>query len=239
MIGSATVFRHLTNEGLGSFDGILRGAGVSLQVIDVPSEDISGIDPLEPELLIVMGGPVGVYDAPNYPFLNQEIKILEKRLEADKPTLCVCLGSQLMAKALGANVYVGEQGKEYGWHSLTLTEVGENSAVKHLGSSKTSMFHCHGDTFDLPYGTILLASTEKYENQIYSYGKNALALQCHPEVTVKQLQEWFVMFVGTITGPNAVVDIKSLREESEKFAPVMLEQNRKFLTEWLENVGNA
>ena len=239
MIKSAIVFRHLRNIGPATFKDVMSEAGVSYEIIDTPRADLDNFDPLGPDLLIVMGGPVGVYDAPDYPFLTQEINILEKRLAADKPTLGFCLGSQLMAKALGADVYVGKQGKEYGWSPLTLTPEGEKSPARHFGSAHTSMFHCHGDTFDLPKGAVLLASTDKYPNQIYSFGKNALGIQCHPEITPQQFPEWLVMFVGTVTGPNAVADIKQLRVDCAKFAPAMQEQSRKFLLEWMEGVGNA
>ncbi len=238
MINSALIFRHLTNEGLGSFETVLNECSVSFQVIDTPREDITGLDPLEPDLLIIMGGPIGVYNAPDYPFLNHEINILEKRLAADKPTLGVCLGAQLMAKALGASVYKGKQGKEYGWNPLILTREGEKSLVRHLAETETNMFHCHNDTFDLPEGAVLLASTDKYKNQIFSYGQNALALQCHLEITEEQLPEWFVMAVGTITGPEAVVNIEKVRADSAQFAPILLQQSRKFLREWLKGVGN-
>lgn len=239
MIRTALVFRHILCEGLGSFEAMLAKARISVRVVDMPSEDISALNPLAADLLIVMGGPMGVYDEPDHPFITQEIKFLEKRLAADKPTLGICLGSQLMAAALGAKVYPGAQGKEYGWHGLTLTEEGKKSPVRHFDSKQTSMFHWHGDTFDLPKGAVLLASTEKYKNQMFSHGKNALGIQCHPEVTESDLQEWFAMPNGMIEGPNAVAEIDIMRKETKRFAPGLLEQNEKFFTAWLEEVDNA
>lgn len=239
MIRNALVFRHLVCEGLGSFETFLAKAGISVRAVDTPSEDISGLDPLAADLLIVMGGSMGVYDAPECPFLTQEIRFLEKRLAADKPTLGICLGSQLMAAALGAKVYPGAQGKEYGWCSLTLTEAGKKSSASHFDGKKTSMFHWHGDTFDLPKGAVLLASTDKYKNQIYSHGKNALGIQCHPEVTEDELQEWFAAPDGMVEGPNAAAEIDIMCKETKKFAAGLLEQNEKFFTAWLEEVGNA
>ncbi|HBR68956.1 MAG TPA: glutamine amidotransferase [Rhodospirillaceae bacterium] len=239
MIRNALVFRHLVCEGLGSFEAFLVNAGISVRVVDTPSEDISGLDPLATDLLIVMGGSMGVYDAPECPFLTQEIKFLEKRLAADKPTLGICLGSQLMAAALGAKVYPGAQGKEYGWHGLTFTEEGKKSPTRHFDGAQTSMFHWHGDTFDLPKGAVLLASTEKYKNQIFSFGKNALGIQCHPEVTESDLQEWFAAPDGMIEGPNATAEIDIMREETKKFAAGLLEQNEKFFTAWLEEMNDA
>lgn len=234
MIKNASIIRHIGEERLGTFREVFEEEGVAYKYIDAAHDDMTAIDPLEPDLLIVMGGPIGVYDSDHYPFLKHEIKILEKRLAADKPTLGICLGSQLMAAALGAKNYKGDRGFEAGWHPIAVNEQGKQTPLAYLDQSHTNMFHWHGDTFDLPKGAVLLASSAKYERQAYRWGKNALGLQCHPEVTSRMLREWFIVFVNQVTGPNAIQDLAKLRAETEKNMPVMQAQTKKFFKDWLK-----
>lgn len=107
---------------------------------------------------MVLGGLIGAYDETIHPFLLDELKILDVRLSVGLPTLGICLGAQLIARAL-AKLYAGH-GKEIGWSPLSLTQEGLNSPIRHLARSKTSMFHWHGDTFNLPVGARLLTSTD-------------------------------------------------------------------------------
>jgi GMP synthase (glutamine-hydrolysing) len=131
-------------------------------------------------LLIVLGGPIGAYETDTYPFLAAEIALLERRLMHDRPTLGICLGSQLMAKALGARVFPGPL-KEIGWGRIDLTEAGAGSSLASLGSEDSEVLHWHGDTFDLPAGAVRLACNANYENQAFAFGQAALALQFHAE----------------------------------------------------------
>ena len=186
----ALIITHLQQEGSCALGHTIVDRGLRIHTRNSPRHGLDDIDPLCPDLLVVMGGPVGVYQADDYPFLKQEIEILEKRIAADLPTIGSCLGSQLIAAALGEKVYVGEQGKEVGWKPLKVTGAGMETPAKVLDGTQTNMFHWHGDTFDLPKGAQLLAKTDQYENQIFSFGQNTLGLQCHPEVQKNQLNEW-------------------------------------------------
>ncbi|XUJ33596.1 glutamine amidotransferase-related protein [Bradyrhizobium japonicum] len=111
----------------------------------------------------MLGGPIGVYETERYPFLTREIDLLERRLAQGLPTLGICLGAQLMAKALGARIYAGGV-KEIGWGSVTLTDAGQASSLKPLAES-APVLHWHGDTFDLPDNAARLASNENYETR--------------------------------------------------------------------------
>ena len=233
----ALVLTHLQSEGSCSLGKTLQERGLRIKSLNSPRIDLNDIDPLRPDLLVVMGGPVGVYQQDDYPFLKQEIEILKARLDADKPTIGVCLGSQLMAAALGAKIYPGKQGKELGWHPITVTEKGQKTPTRHLDSQATTMFHWHGDTFNLPDNASLLAKSEMYENQIFQSGENGLGLQCHPEVRHDQLQEWFVMFTGQITGENPQLPIKILREQTAQHIETLNKQAGLFFNEWLEERG--
>lgn len=226
---TALAIRHVAFENLGSWETFLS-KHYKIKYIDA-------IDPTLPELknetvdlLVVLGGPIGVYQEQEYPFIKHEIALLARRLALDLPTLGICLGSQLMARALGANVYPNHI-KEIGWQPLILTEKGKNSCVHYLSSQYTSMFHWHGDTFDLPIGADLLASTDNCENQIFSWGKNALAFQCHPEITAQHLEYWWIGHAAE-TAYNHL-SINSLRHQSAALAPQLERQSLQFLEKWI------
>lgn len=234
---NAVIFRHTSIEGLGSFHHILRERGYNITIHTTPRTDLSGFDPLAPDLLLVMGGPIGVYQADLYPFLKDEIRIIQARIEQDKPTFGVCLGSQLIAKALGAEVYPGPQGKELGWAPLTLTENARGTEFELLGHEQTNMFHWHGDTFDLPEGAVLMGSSTLYQNQLFTYGENICGVQCHPEVTPDGLKEWWVALVRDVVGDDAPMPLDKVREETELYGETLTNQTRDFFMQWLDKRG--
>ena len=228
-------FRHLYSEGLGSLSQVIEKAGGSYQYIDTYRQDFSGFDPLSPDLLIVLGGSPGVYQAEEYPFLKAEMAMMERRLAKDLPTLGICLGAQMMAKVLGSNVYKGKSGSEIGWYSLDITPEGLNSPVRHFMPDKTMMLQWHGDTFDLPNGATLLASTAQYPNQAYSWGRNALGLQFHCEVTPGMLRGWSVASADLVA--EGILDIHRFRRQTEENGPLLIAQTEKFMQEWLKQTG--
>lgn len=226
-------FRHMRQEDLGSFAAPLTARGYTIQYVDTPREDLSALDALAPDILAVLGGPVGVYQAADYPFLTQEIEWVKRRMDADKPVFGICLGSQIIAAAHGENVYKGSEGVEAGWKKLHLSEEGKMSPARHLGGDMTNMFHWHGDTFDLPSSCTLLASSAQYKNQIYARGKTVIATQCHPEITEAMLREWIVMFVDDVTGNKPRVPISNLRNDIVRYAGTLETQAKIFIDEWL------
>lgn len=232
---TVTVFRHMVGDGLGSLAGIMTRAGVAYEYIDTPRADLSGFDALAPDLLIVLGGSPGVYQKDVFPFLQAELDILKKRMAADRPTLGICLGGQLMAAALGANVYPGTQGPEKGWFPLTLTEDGKKTPVAHLCGSRTSMLHWHGDTFDFPQGATLLASSDKYRHQAFAYGKNCIGLQCHAEITPQQVEEWLVKSAGSVY--KGELDIHQVRADTAAHGARLIDQTTLFMMEFLSSIG--
>jgi len=233
------VIRHLAFEDLGSFGSVLQAHDYQINYIEAADfslrpGDLSQLDALSEELLIILGGPISVNDADMFPFIDAEIDLLRLRISADRPTLGICLGAQLIASALGASVYPGNE-KEIGWYNLSLTEAGEQSALRYLDTRHCSMLHWHGETFDLPDGAVLLASSEKYLNQAFSYGKNILALQFHPEITQQGMEKWFIGHIGEIQQTEGV-SVEQLREATRQNAHQLEMQGELFFNSWFNEV---
>jgi GMP synthase (glutamine-hydrolysing) len=227
--------RHVDFEDLGSFGPVLAGLGYQISYLEAGFDDLRQIDALKPDLLVLLGGPVGVYEDDAYPWIRDELALAERRLAADRPLLGLCLGSQMMARALGARVYPGS-GKEIGWAPVTLTEVGRQSCVAHLAPELTSVLHWHGDTFDLPHGALRLASTRRYENQAFSHGRAALAFQFHPEAAARTLERWFIGHATEIAA-TPEVSVPQLRADTQRHAALLERQGALCLTQWLAELA--
>ncbi len=229
---SVTALRHVAFEDLGILEDLFAARGWRVDYVEAPVADWSIFDPLAPDLLVILGGPIGVYEEGIYPFLTAEIAAIKARLEADKPTLGLCLGAQLIAKALGAAVYPGFE-KEIGWKPLLITAAGAAGPARHLAAEHSFMFHWHGDTFDLPEGAVLLASTEACPHQVYSWGKATLAFQCHPEVRARDLEKWFVGHAVEIAAAKAT-NVPHLRDGTRRYGAALERQGKKLFGEWLD-----
>ncbi len=236
----ALVFRHYDGEDLSTFAPILSVCDYTYRYINTPTATLDHEDIMSADLLVIMGGPMGVYESDAHPYLLEEIKIARKRIDANKPILGVCLGSQIIAKSMGGDVYRGENGKEIGWRPLRLTEEGKKSPLRHLAPEKTNMFHWHGDTFDLPKGVKHLASSDLYAHQAFSAGPNVLAVQFHAEISENQLCGCFEDFAEDLK-PFGDVEkkLEELRRDTEAHSSTLEKQNAFFLREWLEGLSHA
>ena len=190
MLRRALVLRHVLHEDLGAFASVLSEAGWSVAVADTPIEGVQRGRVAEADLLVVMGGPCAAYEGEHHPWLGAEIEAIREHVTAGKPTLGICLGAQLIAAALGARVYPGQAGAEIGWGAVELTDAGRAGALAALEG--VPLLHWHGDTFDLPEGATLLASTPAYINQTFAIGPNILGLQFHPEVDGTGIEHWLL-----------------------------------------------
>ncbi|MEF9437712.1 MAG: type 1 glutamine amidotransferase [Candidatus Mariimomonas ferrooxydans] len=168
----------------------------------------------------MMGGPMSVNEDEKYPFIKEEEKLVRDFISKGKKILGVCLGAQIMAKALGARVYMGNK-EEVGWLDIELTEEGLmdlhmknlafNSATSEDPFRKFKVFHWHEETFDMPKGAVRLASSELYRNQAFRYGDKAYAFQFHIEVNKKMIYDWF---------KDNSAETHKLKGETDKFYDV-------------------
>ncbi len=233
---NAIIIRHVPFEDLGNLGSVLHQRGYAVKYLEAGSGYLQQFDPLAPDLLVILGGPIGAYDEQDYPFLLEEFRLLEKRLAADVPTLGICLGAQLMARVLGAKVYPGS-GKEIGWSPIKLSDAGQQSPLSCLGTENTAVLHWHGDTFDLPQDSTHLASSSQYVNQAFAWGECGLGLQFHPEVTTQGLEHWFIGHACEIsTTPG--ISVAQLRAATARYAPNLEAQAAKFWHKWLDKVEN-
>jgi GMP synthase (glutamine-hydrolysing) len=230
---AAVAITHVPFEDLGSLNEVLRERGFAIQMLDACTADPQTFAALNPDLLVVMGGPIGAYESEVYPFLNGEIALLRRRLQARRPTLGICLGAQLMAAALEASVYPGRNGKEIGWAPLEAgSAVASCPALAELLAPGVNLLHWHGDTFDLPTGATHLAATAQYPNQAYALGARVLALQFHAEVQAAALERWYVGHACELAA--AGINVAQLRADSFRHTPLLLQAARRFWGRWLD-----
>jgi GMP synthase (glutamine-hydrolysing) len=233
---SAVIVRHVAFEDLGTFEPVLASLAYRIVWHEAGRANLPADLAMQADLLVVLGGPIGVYDTDDYPFMTQEIDVVRRRLAVDAPTLGICLGSQIMAAAMGAKVYPGSNGKEIGWSTLELTPDGAQGPLAEIGPDRTGVLHWHGDTFDLPAGACLLASTGQYRHQAFSIGRRGLALQFHPEVSATGLESWFIGHALEIASTPGL-SVRQLRAETARHAPTLAQCGPAMLKRWLADIA--
>jgi GMP synthase (glutamine-hydrolysing) len=229
----ALVLSHVEFEDLGSLEAPLRARGFKIESVTGVAAKFPLPQAATCDLLVVLGGPMGVYEEQKYPFIRDEIACIGERLAARRPILGICLGAQLMAAALGARVYRGEHGAEIGWWPLEAAANAPEWFVPLLEDG-LFVFHWHGDTFDLPAGARHLAKTERYEHQAFTIGDFALALQFHPEVSAAGLESWYAGHAGELE--RAGITSASLRSAAQKHGVALEAAAARFWELWLESV---
>lgn len=225
----AVALRHVHFEDLGTFAAPIAAAGYDVEYRNAGDPDFTAFTAAEPDLLVVLGGPIGVYETEAYPFLTQEVSLIAERLKAGRPTLGICLGAQLIAAASGAQVYPSGV-KEIGFAPVTLTPAGRNGPLRHLDG--LPVLHWHGDTYDLPQGAIHLASTDLAAQQAFAIGSNILGLQFHPEVVIdSEFERWLVGHAVELA--EASIDIRALRRDAARLGGELRHGAVSMISDWL------
>ncbi len=224
--------RHVAFEDLGLLGPLVAARGYDARYHDAGVEPFGATTLLAPDLVVVLGGPIGVYEGETYPFIADEIAAIAARIEAGKPILGICLGAQMMAAALGAKVAPGPA-KEIGWAPLALTPAGRASVLAPLGAAP--VLHWHGDNCELPAGCVQLASTPHCPVQAFARARSQLALQFHLETEPARFESWLVGHAVELG--NAGIDPRKLREEVRTLGPATRELGGKVLSAWLDAVA--
>ncbi|MHC1651835.1 glutamine amidotransferase [Stenotrophomonas maltophilia] len=228
----AVVLQHVAFEDLGTLQPLLLAHGWQLQVLQ------AGVDGLESaeaaDLLVVLGGPISVNDADCYAFLNDSVALLQRRLQRQRATLGICLGAQLMARALGASV-APSGGKEIGFSPLLLTDEGQRSPL--LALQGIPVLHWHGEAFELPTGARRLASTPACRHQAFAIGNHALALQCHPELDARHFERWLIGH--TLELAQAGIDTNDLRAQARRYGAPLAAAATAMFDQWLRDLPEA
>ncbi len=220
------IVRHVPYEGIAGFRAPIEAAGYALERVDVADPEFAEVDFLTPDLLLLMGGPMGVYERETHPWIGCEIARLTQRIERGLPTLGVCLGAQMIAAAMGAGVYRGPE-PEIGFAPVTLNPSGSESALRHVAD--VPVLHWHGDTFDLPDGVELLASTAAYPHQAFRRGPALLALQFHAEMGEDP------RFEAWLDGAETVAR-DGLRADHDAHGPRAVRAGQAMIAEWLRGL---
>lgn len=231
---SVIAVRHISFENLGTLESLLKERGYDVRYIDATVDDISSLDHSGADLLVVLGGPVGAFDENAYPFLAAELELVRARLKAGMPILGICLGAQLIARALGAKVYpLGV--KEIGFAPLHLSDDGRRSPLAGLGDAP--VLHWHGDQFDIPAGAKRLAGTQVGQNQAFSVGRDVLALQFHLEADTSRIEQWLVGHACELA--LAGIDPRELRDQAKQYGPRLALAACGVVGAWLDDIEAA
>ncbi|NBC47377.1 MAG: glutamine amidotransferase [Gammaproteobacteria bacterium] len=230
----AHVVQHIAFEHLGNLEPVLRKHGYSINTFMAGVDELGPISEDDPDLLIVLGGPIGVYETDAYPYLETELQLIRDRIARNRPVLGICLGCQLIARALGADVYPGGT-KEIGWAPLEIHSDVEGNVLAPMQEA-ADVLHWHGDTFELPAGATLLASSAVYPNQAFRYRDNVLALQFHLEVEPEALESWYLGHaheIGSVDG----LTVPKLREDGQRYGPTLQGPAQQVWVKWLESLS--
>lgn len=229
----AHVIQHIAFEHLGNLEPVLRQHGYAISTFMAGIDELRPTSTDDPDLLVVLGGPIGVYETDAYPYLETELELIRDRIARNRPVLGICLGCQLIARALGADVYPGGT-KEIGWAPLDVNDDVEGNVLAPVREAG-NVLHWHGDTFDLPAGATRLASSAIYPNQAFSYRSNVLALQFHLEVEPDALESWYLGHAHEIASVDGLA-VPELRKDGERYGQSLQGPSQEVWVKWLESL---
>lgn len=203
------IIKHVDIEGPGLIENCLKQENILYQILNLNSNiHLPKLDDFTH--LVILGGPMNVYEEDRYPFLKDEDLFIKEAIQRRKRILGICLGAQLIAKALGAKVFKAPV-KEIGWYDVSLTRIGSRDPLFSNLPKRFPVFQWHEDTFETPKAGKLVATSSLVPHQAFRYGDNAYGLQFHLEVTEEMIQEWMETykeeFGGTQTPPSSRTEI--------------------------------
>lgn len=228
----AVAVRHVAFEDLGILEPILVERGFDVTTLQAGVDSLDSM--ADADVLVVLGGPIGVGDVQDFPFLQEEVSHLRQRLEHGLPTLGICLGAQLMAAALGARV-TPSGSFEVGYRPLRVTAAGRDSVL--AGLDGVPVLHWHGDVFGIPSGARRLAETDGFSNQAFDLGPAILALQFHIEARWDEIERWLIGH--SVELADRGVSVPDLREQARRWGPQLESVASALLRRWIDTVVAA
>ncbi len=232
------VFQHVPYEILGTLNPLFKRYGFRIRYINFgrhPDSEpcLTGYDGL-----VVLGGPMSVYETRKYPYFTTELHLIEEAIQKDLPVLGVCLGAQLIAKTLGARVTKNSE-KEIGWYDVSRTHAAEKDPVVGHFRSSEKIFQWHGDTFETPRGAIHLASSQLCSNQAFRYGERVYGFQFHLEVDEPMIERWLNIpaFKKELESFGSRVTADKIRKETKSYIHRLTALSQKCFGEFSQLIG--
>jgi len=185
----ALILMHAPYEGPGSFGEVLRDSGASVTTVRLYETPDAPLVETEFDLIVSLGGPQNADDVATHSWLARETEMLARAAREGRKVLGICLGAQILARALGATLHLGTA-REIGFSPIEVSEEGKGDPILAGLKEAETVMHWHQDTFDLPKGAVQLASSAITPNQAFRLGRHAYGLQFHLEVTPELLAEW-------------------------------------------------
>lgn len=210
--------QHVPFENLGSIEAVLKKNGHTMSSSHLyKGDNLPSVNDLD--LLIVMGGPMSVSDENIYPWLKAEKQFIKEAIKSGKKVLGICLGAQLIAEVLGAQVHKNKY-REIGWFNVKKTEEAAQTVLSNILPDGFEAFHWHGDTFEIPAGAIHIAQSEACKNQGFIFDNRILALQFHLETTTESAEALLKNCRDELDGSKYVQNEKEIYSDREKFLKI-------------------
>jgi GMP synthase (glutamine-hydrolysing) len=224
------VLQHHPVENLGNIADALEGAALAWQYVHVNDGQ-----PVPPSMkgaggLVVLGGTMSVYQTERYPWLRDEMRLIEDAVKSNLPVLGVCLGAQILAAALGAKVDRNPNGKEIGWHPIRLSDAAKDDRLMRDLPATMTPFHWHGDIFEVPPGAVSLASSDKTPCQAFRRGDKTYGFQFHFEVTQESVIAMANAFAKDLARENIPAD--RMVAQAAEFLPSLEKASEKVFSRW-------
>jgi GMP synthase (glutamine-hydrolysing) len=214
MEGNIIVIKHVENEGPGLIETFFQADGWDLKTVELARGERLPRTIEDAAAVVMLGGPMNVYEEKAYPFLKEEDSFIRRVLIEEIPFLGICLGGQLLSKACGGQVGKSPV-KEVGWYTVELTKDGQKDLLFRGLPKSFKVFQWHEDTFEIPAGGLLLTQGKGCRNQAFKIGTNAYGLQFHVEVTEEMVKSWMREETGRVDTKKILSDTKNLKETFE------------------------
>jgi len=210
------VFQHVSFEILGTLHPLLKARGFRIRYANFGRHPHARPEVARYNGLVVLGGPMNVDDLEGYPHLATEVELIQQAIEQGIPVLGICLGAQLIAKALGARVHANG-GREIGWYDVSWTSAAKDDPLFRDFGEVDKIFQWHGDVFELPAGAVHLATSQRCPHQAFRYGTNVYGLQFHLEVDERLIERWLSVPAHCVELNESHIEPAIIRHETTQY----------------------